>query len=88
MQYDKDAIIMTKCLQGVREQKSPPGEDQVLWLRHGLHSGWWVIFFIIIDRFELSSHYISWKFFWQISYRKDTLLKGAPNNCWKRRESN
>ena len=37
--------------------------------------------FFIIDRFELSSNYISyWKLFWQISYRKDTLLKGVPNS--------
>ena len=41
-------------------------------------------FYFFIDRYELSSHYISWKLFWQISYRKDF----QPNNCWKRRESN
>ena len=43
-----------------------------------------ILFFIyfFIDRFELSSHHISyWKLFWQISYCKDTLLKGVPNNC-------
>ena len=45
--------------------------------------------FFIIDRFELSSHYISyWKLFWQISYRKDTLLKGVPNSCWMSRGMN
>ena len=26
--------------------------------------------------------------FWQISYRQDTLLKGVPNSCWRRREAN
>ena len=43
-----------------------------------------VFFFILyfIDRFELSGHYISWKLFWQISYRKDTLLKGVQNSSW------
>ena len=41
------------------------------------------LFFFSIDRFELSSHYISyWKLFWQISYRKDPLLKDVPNSCW------
>ena len=36
--------------------------------------------FSIIDRFELSSHYISyWNLFWQISYRFDTLLRNVPN---------
>ena len=44
--------------------------------------------FFIIDRFELSIHYIRWKLFWQISYRKDTLLKGVPNSCSKRQELN
>ena len=45
--------------------------------------------FFIIDRFELSSHYISyWKLFWPISYRKNTLLKGAPNSCWSSRGLN
>ena len=44
---------------------------------------------IIIYRFELSSHYISyWKLFWQIGYRRDTLLKGVPNSCWTSRGSN
>ena len=43
----------------------------------------------IIHRFELSSNFISyWKLFWQISYRKDTLLKGVPNSCWTSRGSN
>ena len=49
------------------------------------------IFFPIffIDRFELSSHYISYrKLFWQISYHKDTLLKGVPNSCWTSRGTN
>ena len=46
------------------------------------------IFYFFIDRFKLSSHYISWKLFWQVSYRKDTLLKGVPKTCSKRRESN
>ena len=47
------------------------------------------IFIFFIDRFELSSHYLSyWKLFWQISYRKDTLLKGVPNSCWMSRGSN
>ena len=32
-----------------------------------------------IDRFELSSDYISLKLFWKISYHKDTLLKGVPS---------
>ena len=37
---------------------------------------------IHIVRFELLfEHYISWKFFWQISYRKDTLLKDVSNSC-------
>ena len=45
--------------------------------------------FFIIDRFELSSHYISyWKLFWKISYHKDSLLKGVPNSCWTSRRSN
>ena len=40
-----------------------------------------VYFFIFfIDRFELSSHYTSWKLFWQVSFCKDTLLKGVPNS--------
>ena len=46
-------------------------------------------FFFNIDRFEPSSHYISyWKLFWQTSYRKDTLLKVVPNICWTSRRSN
>ena len=45
-------------------------------------SVWIQDFFVIIDRFELSSHYRSWKLFWQISCRKDILLKGVPNSCW------
>ena len=52
---------------------------------------YWIRFFIffIIDRFELSSNYISYlKLFWQISYRKDTLLKGVPNSSWSSRGSN
>ena len=45
-------------------------------------------YFSNIDIFELSRHYISyWKLFWQISYRKDTLLKGVPNSCWTSRGS-
>lgn len=45
--------------------------------------------FFFIDRFELSSHHISyWKLFVQISYRKDTLLRGVPNSCWTSRGSN
>ena len=46
-------------------------------------------FFFNIDRLELSSHYIMyWKLFWQISYRKDSLLKSVPNSCWTSRGSN
>ena len=46
-------------------------------------------YYFIIDRFELWSHYISyWKHFWEISYRKDTLLKGVPNSFWMSRGSN
>ena len=42
----------------------------------------------IIHRFELSSNFISyWKLFWQISYRRDTMLKGVPNSCWTSRGS-
>ena len=45
--------------------------------------------FFIFDRFELSSYYISFrKLFWQISYRKDTLLKGVPSSCGTSRGSN
>ena len=43
---------------------------------------------IIIDRIKLSSISIIWKLFWQISYRKDTLLKGVLNSRYRRRESN
>ena len=47
------------------------------------------LLFIFLDIFDLSSHYISyWKLFWQISYRKDTLLKVVPNICWTSRRSN
>ena len=45
-----------------------------------------ILFFLIIipsdifnGRFELSCHYISWKLFWKISHRNDTLLKGVTN---------
>ena len=39
------------------------------------HEAEHLIYCFIIDRFELSNHYIRWKRFWQISYRKETLLK-------------
>ena len=30
------------------------------------------LYIVFINIFELAGHYISWKLFWQISYRKDT----------------
>ena len=61
----------------------PSEEDKVGWMWSSC-----CFCFLIIDRFELSSHYESWKLFWQISYRKDTLLKGVPNSCWTLRGPN
>ena len=46
------------------------------------------LFFIIIDRFELLCCYITWKLFWQICYRNDTLPKCVPNSCCRRWDSN
>ena len=45
-----------------------------------------IIFFLSFNYWQIwtvkPAHYISyWKFFWQIIYRKDTLLKGVPNSC-------
>ena len=39
-----------------------------------------ILNFFFIDIFELSSHYISWKLFWQISYGQETLLNGVQNS--------
>ena len=40
-----------------------------------------ISFFLDIDSFESSSHYISWKLFLQISYCQGTFLQGLTNNC-------
>ena len=42
--------------------------------------------FIYWQIWTVTSYYISyWNFFWQISYRKDTLLNGVSASCWMSR---
>ena len=51
------------------------GELCIVELREGREVGGCCYFYFFIDRFDLSSHYISWKLFWQAFYYLSIRIK-------------